>query len=246
MCQRQCVIGPTVTCLSVAGRSGVAAVTAALIAILVAATELATPGSAAAAGQTRPATPTTRDNCRTTMNPTESLRVGGYRAPDGKLHFRVVYDDNVDVPQRMAFQRAMTMWNRYSAVTRIVLKESAARDADFRVRRGAPALRSAVRHSTCASYESNGSYFWYSETGMEWVLADLGAAARIYAHEIGHALNLAHKDGYSVMREGTTVDNCYELGSSTLAEVQPADAEDVRRCAHAMHVGERPAQPPRR
>jgi hypothetical protein len=183
------------------------------------------------------------DNCRPRMNPTESLRLGGYRTPDGKLHFKVVYEKNVQKIQKQAFQEAMAMWNRQSDVTRIVLEDGAPGDSDFELRRGAPASRRQVEALTCASYEPDGSYIWYSESAMDWVGPDpstVHAAARIYAHEIGHALNVDHKEGLTVMREGNTQKYCEHLGSVILADVQPADADDVRDCAHPMHLSERP------
>jgi len=104
-----------------------------------------------------------------------------------------------------------------------------------------------AEETKCAEYVSRGPYIWYSRKMMYWMnqpsdwpnrsVEDLLASddkfvgmARIYAHELGHALNIDHKSGNSVMREDKTR-KCQELGMSILADIQPEDVRDAERCA---------------
>ena len=195
------------------------------------------------AGQAAPDKAAPAGNCRGAINPAESVRFGGYRSNDGKLQFRIAYDRSVTPFHEEAFQKAIAMWNRYTDLTGIVLEDRTRGDADFRVQLGAPPRRRGVESTTCASYESNGSFIWISALAMTEIVQarDVQAAARIYAHELGHALNVRHKTGQSVMVEGDPQAGCLDLGTKILTEVQRADAEDVLKCAHSVHGGERAA-----
>lgn len=104
-----------------------------------------------------------------------------------------------------------------------------------------------AEETKCAEYVSRGPYIWYSRKMMNWMTQPsdwpnrsveylLGndykfvGMARIYAHELGHALNIDHKAGISVMRENKNRE-CQELGMSILADIQPEDVWDAQRCA---------------
>jgi hypothetical protein len=101
----------------------------------------------------------------------------------------------------------------------------------------------------CAEYVSTGSYIWYSRNilrqikpSMNWRDSDVerlllqdGAfrgLAKIYAHELGHALNLDHKStGDSLMRQGDEGQWCRDLGGSIIADIQPRDVQEAHDCA---------------
>jgi hypothetical protein len=187
-------------------------------------------------------------NCRPRINPNESVHLGGYRDAAGKVHFTVSYDRDVQPAQRVAFRAAMKMWNAYSESTLIVLEETTSGEVDFLVRRGAPRSKARFRDEdgTCSSYESDGSLIWYSPSNMAWADADLPAAARIYAHEIGHGLNIDHKSGQSVMVGSTGEDPCRYMGNTVLMDVQQSDADDAYHCAHYMHRDVEYRRPPSR
>jgi hypothetical protein len=102
----------------------------------------------------------------------------------------------------------------------------------------------------CAEHVSAGSFIWYSPTGMNWLMSmpadwltsdidflfvydpEFLILARIYAHELGHALGINHKTtGVSVMRGGDKGIPCREVGLSVVADIQPDDLLDARHCA---------------
>jgi hypothetical protein len=118
-----------------------------------------------------------------------------------------------------------------------------------------------AEETTCAEYVSTASYIWYSPKTMNWVAnptfwleqdtelllktEEFRALANIYAHELGHALRLAHRedgDGKSVMLVGKTVKECRNKGVKVITDIQPEDAANARECA--CHV-RRAAQAPR-
>lgn len=110
--------------------------------------------------------------------------------------------------------------------------------------------------NTCAEYVSTASSIWYSPKTMNWVTdptvwlnydtewllkhetdhvgQEFKALVRIYAHELGHALRIDHKDkkiaGDSVMIEGELTD-CRTKGLHIIKDIQTRDAEDARECA---------------
>jgi Matrixin len=186
--------------------------------------------------------------CRREMNDLDALLRGGY-VRDGLLHFRIGYDHDVQPLQKQAFQAAMSSWNRVSHVSGFVFEDTRTADIDFRLQRGASVLDpKAIQldKEKCAGYMSAGSFIWYSRFNMAWVENDTQVpdAARIYAHELGHALNLDHNAHSDLMREGNAGTACRDLGTSILGDVRDEDARHARTCA--CDVRRNAARTPRR
>ena len=180
------------------------------------------------------------DGCRPRVHPNDAILTGGYTASDSRLHFRIAYDHDVGPFQKKAFHQAMAMWNEHSRVTEVVFEETTTADVDFRLQRGASILLedpAKVEQDKCSAYFSGGSYIWYSPANMDWVKtdADIPAAARIYAHELGHVLNVYDQEGRdSVMHGGDPQTSCQQLASVVLRDITVDDAERARRCAHGL------------
>jgi hypothetical protein len=190
-------------------------------------------------------------NCRRGMHPREALLHGGY-VRDGRVRFRIAYDHDVEAVQRRAFQGAMALWNAHSHLTGFVFEDATSAIIDLRLQRGAPGELAKwesdkLEADICTAYAPAGPYIWYSPTGMGWMkyttswpTADIdfllaydpefAGMARIYAQEIGHALNIDHKPGKTVMREGHSTKLCRELGIHGLADIQQDDVRDARAC----------------
>lgn len=103
-----------------------------------------------------------------------------------------------------------------------------------------------AEQTKCAEYVPSGPYIWYSLKIMNWMTQptewpnqtieqlmktdpEFVGMATIYAHELGHVLNIRHKPGESVMHENAN-ETCKKLGMSILAPIQPDDTSDARRC----------------
>jgi hypothetical protein len=109
----------------------------------------------------------------------------------------------------------------------------------------------------CAEYVSTGSYIWYSPNilnqlqrptnwqndDVEFLLVhdrEFAGLAKIYAHELGHALNIGHTTTRSsLMREGDDHKWCRDQGMTVLADMQPADISDARDCAWGVRKNPR-------
>jgi hypothetical protein len=190
-------------------------------------------------------------NCRPKLHPDEGLLRGELRGDF--LHFRVGYVGKVDPLHWAAFKAGMAMWNRHSHITGFVFEEAASpADADFRLEAGAPAVPpnakegDPIEETSCAGYRTDGSHIWYSLTNTTWLTrdTDIPDAARIYAHELGHGLNLDHKTfGTSVMHEGNKGSDCRDLAGVILADVQDSDASDAHRCGCAIRLKARGQDP---
>jgi hypothetical protein len=185
--------------------------------------------------------PVTTNNCRPGMHDRDALLRGGFLR-DGLVHFRIAYNWDVEPLQKRAFRKAMAMWNCHRRRTGFVFEDTTTAEVDFRLQRGAPAhLPDAdeVEKKECSGYMSAGSYIWYSPKAMDWVKHDIDIpiAARIYAHELGHALNIWHKDGISVMREGDSGMACQHVGAVIVADIQDSDVLDAHTCACDVRRG---------
>jgi hypothetical protein len=173
--------------------------------------------------------------CRQKVNDLDALLRGG-EVRDGLVHFRIGYDHDIEPMQKQAFQAAMETWNRLSHVSGFVFEDTRTADIDFRLQRGASVLdrnHEQLDKDKCASYMSAGSFIWYSRLTMTWVESDsqVPNAARIYAHELGHALNLDHNPKSALMRKGSTGTACRDLGISILGDLHEDDAGRARTCA---------------
>jgi hypothetical protein len=190
-------------------------------------------------------------SCRPRMHPEEGLLRGELRGDF--LHFRVGYVGKVAPLHKAAFKAGMAMWNRHSHITGFVFEEAASlEDADFRLEAGAPAMPpnakedEPIEETSCAGYRTDGSHIWYSTTNTNWLMrdTDIPDAARIYAHELGHGLNLDHKTfGSSVMHQGDAGSDCRDLASVIIADVQESDANDAHRCGCAIRLKARGQDP---
>lgn len=191
--------------------------------------------------------------CRPRIDDDEGILRGDRRGDF--LYFRVGYASDVEPLQKKAFQAGMAMWNRHSQLTGFVFEDATSTDADFRLQRGAPPLppntqrTEPIEKTDCAGFMTDGSFIWYSPPGMEWVRSDtdVANAARIYAHELGHGLNLKHKTGgRSVMHEGDLGTGCRDLATFILTDVQDSDARAAHRCGYGVRLkAQRQASAPR-
>jgi hypothetical protein len=118
---------------------------------------------------------------------------------------------------------------------------------------------SEAERETCAEYVSRGSYIWYSRGILErmhqpsnWLKSDdiqsllkgnheFRGLAKVYAHELGHAMNLDHSKttSISVMREGDKGEWCWKLAAA-IPEIQEEDKNNAYNCA----CGARSLRPP--
>lgn len=178
-------------------------------------------------------------NCRGTVVG-DAIRTGGYVGSDGKVHYRVGYGPGVTAAHIGAIQHAMNMWNDEANITGIVLEEVTSGSPDFRFQ-----PNTSPNPGGCARYMEGGSYIWYSPSYMAFAVTDTQLAGRVYAHELGHALGLHHKGGYSIMLEPPPgVQTCYDGAQYLPSAVAGGDASDVDDCAHAAHAATRYGPPP--
>jgi hypothetical protein len=191
-----------------------------------------------------------QDNCRPKIHPDEGILRGSL---DGDFrYFRIHFDRSVPKRHREVFHAAMGMWNRQSHVTGFVFDdEPSAKAADFRVTRGLPSpppnagADQPTEMTICSGFRTDKSSIWYSQNTFHWVKtdADVAAAARIFAHELGHGLNIDHKTSSSVMRQGNPETYCDVLARSMLMDVQEYDARDAFRCGCGIRLKPRKGVP---
>jgi hypothetical protein len=186
--------------------------------------------------------------CRKGMNSCESLLRGGRQDKDGLVHFRIAYDYDVDPEQKEAFKAGMQMWNKYSKETGFEFEDAETNQYDFRLQKGAPRHlqakdRDELETKQCATYESLGSYIWYSPKGMELVIqkaatkaAGVKAAASAYAHELGHALNVCHKPESCLMRAGDSKEFCHVVAAKLPDDIPQDDRRDASICGRGARA----------
>jgi hypothetical protein len=180
----------------------------------------------------RPGDPEPTFGCRARLHADDPLLVGGYEA-NGLVHFRIAFDGDVEPLQKQAFEAGMAMWNRHSQTTGFVFEAHTTGNVDFRLQRGARHVPNGNEQTDCTGYVSPGFFIWYSPEGMNWVKrdTDITAAARIYAHELGHLLNLCHKCGVtSLMREGDPDGLCRDWARTAPLDIPAEDLRDARIC----------------
>jgi hypothetical protein len=182
--------------------------------------------------------------CRAAVDKDDGLLLGGDER-EGMVRFRIALDtaSGVEPLHWKAFLEGMKMWNLYSEVTRFSFEVSTpANGVDFWFRRGAPKhmkKRKELEKTGCAGYASPGSVIWYSPENMDWVKgeADIPAAARIFAHELGHALNLCHYgDVLSIMREGNAAESCQQWAFKSPLALPFEDLRAARFCGHGARA----------
>jgi hypothetical protein len=175
--------------------------------------------------------------CKSDVDKNDSLlRRGRENKETGLVYFRIGYDQAVDDLQKQAFRVAMAMWNKHSRITGFVFDETPGKP-DFRLTEGAPRQFSdwaEMEKKQCAGYMSHGSYIWYSPPLMNWVTRDehIASAAAVYAHELGHALNICHKSGSCLMRDGHPNETCLDRGASSSLDIPADDLRDAYVCGH--------------
>jgi hypothetical protein len=206
-------------------------------------------GSAGAASQDKPVSRNVDEcagttGCRGGMHPNESLLRGG-QVKDGRVYFYIAYDHDVDSRQKQAFKAGMEMWNKYSAKTGFEFKDAAGNQQhDFRLQKGAPRHlgkreRDDRQKKHCAAYELVGSYIWYSPRGMKAVLKKSAkTAASVYAHELGHALNICHKpkEKSPLMRAGDSNVDCDKVVADFPHDIPEGDVIDAFDCGQGMRA----------
>jgi hypothetical protein len=193
--------------------------------------------------------------CKIGVHPEEGLLRGVLH--HDLWHFRVAYVGELDSGHRKAFQDGMAMWNRHRYVTGFAFEDATSTkdvdsttDVDFRYIAGLPPVPpdakkgETVEKTSCAGFGPAGSYVWYSLTNSKW--ANDPGAARIYAHELGHGLNLDHQQALgvpSVMREGDTGSDCRILAKDVLADIQSSDAINAFICGCGIRLKPRKEGP---
>lgn len=175
--------------------------------------------------------------CRQVANPVEAVCSPVASGNDGLIRYTVFFNSK-DSSQIAAFILAMDMWNRFSSVTGIRFEKTEnKKKAHLQFQAGKESSNPANR--ACAAYDPGGSLIWFSEPLMRWAGSSPKIAARVYAHELGHALALCHlpRKGAvsSVMHEGPEKETeCREVGETELTDVQLTDAELVQMCAQRV------------
>lgn len=179
--------------------------------------------------------------CRNRVNPCEAL-YGGGEVRNGEVILRIAYDYDVDSSQKEAFEAGMKMWNEYRGTTKVAFEIATGNVYDLRLQKGGPrhlqdTPRADVESKQCATYEPLGSYIWYSPNGMAKVLkeASLEAAASIYAHELGHALNICHKPESPLMKAGDPKVCCHVHAKTLPHDIPKDDVLDANRCGYSMN-----------
>ena len=190
--------------------------------------------------------------CRLGIHPEEGILRGVLR--DGFWRFRVGYVGKIDAAHRRAFKEGVAMWNRHSHVTGFMFEDATSKtDVDFRLIAGAPAGQpdakagDPIEKTSCSGFKPPGSHVWYSTMNSDW--ADDADAARLYAHELGHGLNLDHwlELSDSVMHEGDSGMDCRILAAHVIDEIQESDAINAFICGCGVRLkvpGQAPAQRP--
>jgi WD40 repeat protein len=185
------------------------------------------PAATLAPRQSTPLTDVSGAVCRPIVNPAELLFSRGRQQGD-TLYFTVAYRD-VDTRQRQAMQLALRMWNAHSETTGFAFEESnEIRKADVLL---SSRRQASSRTTACVAYEPAGSLIRYVDRLMSWVEpgGDI-RAARVYAHQLGHALGLMHLPGDSVMREGPESERSCREVATTLPDITASDALRAREC----------------
>jgi hypothetical protein len=221
--QRHHVVGIAAVCLS------------GLFAISIAASQDKLPGaiildqSCSRKPSFGPGDPKPTLGCKSDVDKGDSLLRGG-REINGLVHFRIGYDSKVDDLQKQAFKLAIRMWNKHRETTKFVFEDTSTGTPDFRLVEGAP--QPELERDECAGYMSEGSYIWYSTLNMSWVTREthLEAAARVYAHELGHALNICHKSASPLMRAGELNEPCEVRAAIVLPDIPEDDVRDAWIC----------------
>jgi hypothetical protein len=159
---------------------------------------------------------------------------------DGLIRYTVFINTD-DRSQIDAFVLAMDMWNCYSSVTGIRFDRTLDKEkAHLQLQRGKESDDPLNR--ACAAFEPVGSYVWFAAPLMNWAGSSPKIAARVYAHELGHALALCHlprkKKASSIMHKGPEHEekDCRKVAKTQLTDIQLSDAELVRMCV--KHVRE--------
>jgi hypothetical protein len=173
--------------------------------------------------------------CRQVANPVEAVCSPVPRGKDGLIRYTVFFNTD-DRSQIDAFVLAMDMWNCYSSVTGIRFdKTSNKSKAHLQLQRGIKSGDPANR--ACAAYEPGGSYILFSAPLMDWAGSSPKIAARVYAHELGHALALCHfpreNEASSIMHEGPEQE-CRKVAENQLTDVRLTDAELAHKCAKGV------------
>jgi hypothetical protein len=193
--------------------------------------------------------PTPSFGCKAGVHHDDPLVSKGLKI-EGLVHLRVDYVDGVEDRHKQAFRLAIEMWNTHRRATGFVFRVSTEANPDLLLKKGAPrdlANWEAMEDTQCAAYMTGRATIWYAPRYMDVVIEREGidAAARIYAHELGHVLNICHKAQSLLMRDGDPNEWCHERAAKMPGEIPPDDIRDARVCGFTLWEREHKQKPRR-
>jgi hypothetical protein len=192
--------------------------------------------------------------CRPPQNFTKSdaLVRGGYVGGDGKVHFTFSIEPGADSKQEQAFREAVKIWNDQSDVTWMVL-EPGDRGAATDIKFGAGPIEyidddpKKGEKFYCGKHDPNDSSIRYHPTKMSFAGEKPDLAVKIYVHEVGHLLGLAHVENGGLMDDTSYrhLGDC-EKAAQIVKPLLPKDARAALHCAFTVHYMHRPPALPGR
>jgi hypothetical protein len=172
--------------------------------------------------------------CRQVANPVEAICSPVPAGTDDIVRY-TVFLNSKDTVQIAAFTLAMDMWNSRSELTGVKFeKTSDKKTAQLQFQKGQQSNNPGDR--ACAAYDPASSLIWYTAGQMRWAADSPRTAAKVYAHELGHALALCHlpREGHStsIMHDGPEQEmDCQKVAEDELGDISLVDAQNAQICA---------------